>query len=123
MIWSKVALLHLPHSRTNQAALYSYALQWLVVLPLEVIAASFTISYWNQDIGKAMFATLFLAIIVAINLMTVKGYGEAEFIFSITKVTAVVGFMYDYANPCALTSRLPNLTTMLICLPPVYSGL
>lgn len=27
----------------------------------------------------------------------VKGYGEAEFLFSIIKVIAVIGFMYDNA--------------------------
>lgn len=43
--------------------------------------------------NKAIFVTIFLIIIVAINLSGVKGYGEAEFIFAIVKVTAVVGFM------------------------------
>lgn len=32
--------------------------------------------------------------IVVINLFGIKGYGEAEFIFSTIKVTAIVGFMY-----------------------------
>lgn len=31
--------------------------------------------------------------IITINLFGVKGYGEAEFIFAIIKVTAVIGFM------------------------------
>lgn len=30
---------------------------------------------------------------VAINLFGVKGYGEAEFIFAVIKVTAVIGFI------------------------------
>lgn len=72
---------------------HSYALQWLIVLPLEIIAASITISYWNGTINKAVFVTIFLAVIIAINLFGVRGYGEAEFIFAIIKVTAVIGFM------------------------------
>jgi yeast amino acid transporter len=42
---------------------------------------------------QAIFVTLFLIVIVIINLFGVKGYGEAEFVFAILKVTAVIGFM------------------------------
>lgn len=68
-------------------------MQWLAVLPLEIIAASLTISYWNGDLSRAIFVTVFLSVIVFINLFGVKGYGEAEFTFSLIKVTAVIGFM------------------------------
>ena len=71
----------------------SYAMQWLGVLPLEIIAASQTIGYWDDSLTKAIFVTVFLVTIFAINLFGVKGYGEAEFVFSIIKVVAVVGFM------------------------------
>ncbi len=70
-------------------------MQWLVVLPLEIIAASITIDYWDSH-GKydhAIFVTIFLVVIISINLFGVKGYGEAEFVFSIIKVIAVIGFM------------------------------
>ncbi|OLN94342.1 General amino-acid permease GAP1 [Colletotrichum chlorophyti] len=72
---------------------WNYALQWLIVLPLEIIAASITITYWDKTITKAMFVTVFLIGIIAINLFGVKGYGEAEFLFSIIKVIAVIGFI------------------------------
>jgi yeast amino acid transporter len=71
----------------------SYAMQWLGVLPLEIIAASQTIGYWDDSIPKAVFVTIFLVVILCINLFGVRGYGEAEFVFSIIKVVAVVGFM------------------------------
>ncbi|KAK4230538.1 amino acid permease-domain-containing protein [Podospora fimiseda] len=72
---------------------WNYALQWLIVLPLEIIAASITVGYWNTHIDRSVFVTLFLAAIVTINLFGVKGYGEAEFIFSIIKVVAIIGFI------------------------------
>ncbi|KAI8235253.1 General amino-acid permease GAP2 [Colletotrichum sp. SAR 10_96] len=72
---------------------WNYALQWLIVLPLEIIAASITITYWDGRITKAIFVTIFLVGIIAINLFGVNGYGEAEFIFSIIKVIAVIGFI------------------------------
>lgn len=72
----------------------SYCLQWLFILPLEIIAGAFTITYWNPHLPKAIFVAIFLLAIVVINLFGIKGYGEAEFVFSIIKVTAVIGFMY-----------------------------
>lgn len=74
----------------------SYALQWLVALPLEVIAGALTVEYWNSSLSKAIFVTIFLFMIAVINLFGIKGYGEAEFVFSTIKVTAIVGFMCVY---------------------------
>lgn len=72
---------------------FSYAFQWLFALPLEVIAGALTIQYWNDKLPKAIFVTIFLLSIAVINLFGIKGYGEAEFIFSTMKITAIVGFM------------------------------
>ncbi|CAM1506824.1 Fc.00g064650.m01.CDS01 [Cosmosporella sp. VM-42] len=72
---------------------WNYALQWLIVLPLEIIAASLTISYWDEQITRAIFVSIFLFTVILINMFGVKGYGEAEFIFSIIKVVAVIGFI------------------------------
>ncbi|KAJ5242404.1 General amino-acid permease GAP2 [Penicillium citrinum] len=72
---------------------WNYAMQWLVVLPLEIVAASITIDYWNPGISNAAWVAIFWVMIVTINLFGVRGYGEAEFVFSIIKVVAVVGFI------------------------------
>jgi amino acid transporter len=68
-------------------------LQWLATLPLELVAASIVIQYWNETVSPAVFITVFLVIITVINLFGVKGYGEAEFVFSMIKVVAVIGFI------------------------------
>jgi amino acid transporter len=75
---------------------WNYALQWLVVLPLEIVAATFTIEFWTKNtkvVDNNVYVTIFLVLIVIINLFGVKGYGEAEFIFAIIKITAVIGFI------------------------------
>ncbi|EXJ88072.1 AAT family amino acid transporter [Capronia coronata CBS 617.96] len=74
---------------------WNYALQWLVTLPLEIVAASLTLQFWpgSRDTNSAAWVTIFLAVIIAINFFGVKGYGEAEFVFSIIKVLAVLGFI------------------------------
>lgn len=73
----------------------SYALSWLVTLPLEIVAASITVAYWPgaQSVNPAAWVTIFLVVIISINLFGVRGYGEAEFVFSIIKVVAILGFM------------------------------
>ncbi|KAL6716338.1 histidine permease [Lecanora helva] len=72
---------------------WNYAMQWLVVLPLEVVAAAITVQYWGSQISPAVWVTIFLTLIIGINLFGVRGYGEAEFIFSIVKIIAVIGFI------------------------------
>jgi amino acid transporter len=75
--------------------IYSYALNWLVTLPLELTAASITVSFWPgaKTVSPAAFVVIFWLVIVVINFFGVRGYGEAEFVFSIIKVVAVVGFI------------------------------
>jgi len=77
------------------AMAWNYALSWLVTLPLEIVAASITMSFWPgaRATNPAAWVTIFLLVIISINLFGVKGYGEAEFVFSIIKITAVVGFI------------------------------
>ncbi|KAH8595999.1 amino acid permease/ SLC12A domain-containing protein, partial [Bisporella sp. PMI_857] len=74
---------------------WNYAMQWLVVLPLEIVAASITLGFWPgaQDTNPAAWVTIFLVVIVLINFFGVRGYGEAEFVFSIVKIIAVIGFI------------------------------
>ncbi|DAA75158.1 TPA_exp: Uncharacterized protein A8136_1909 [Trichophyton benhamiae CBS 112371] len=72
---------------------WNYALQWLVVFPLEIVAASVTVSYWSTSLSPALWVTIFYVLIFVINLFGVRGYGEAEFIFSIVKVISVVGYI------------------------------
>jgi len=64
-----------------------------VVLPLEIIAGALTVRYWNPSIPPSVFVSIFLAVIVVINLMGIRGYGEAEFLFAIVKIVAIIGCM------------------------------
>lgn len=72
---------------------WNYSLQWLIGLPLELVAGAITINFWNDKINSAAWVTLFYLLIAFINVFGVKGYGEAEFVFSLIKVVAVVGFV------------------------------
>lgn len=63
-------------------------------MPLEIVAATLVLQFWTNDsINNNAFVAIFLVLIIGINLFGVKGYGEAEFVFSIIKVVAVIGWI------------------------------
>ncbi|EDO18249.1 hypothetical protein Kpol_543p78 [Vanderwaltozyma polyspora DSM 70294] len=73
---------------------FNYMFQWLVALPLEIVAASITVDYWETPVRYTDgFVALFWLVVVIINMFGVRGYGEAEFVFSLIKVIAVIGFI------------------------------
>lgn len=70
-----------------------YAMSWLISLPSELVACALTIQYWNTSVNPAVWVAIFYVVIISINLFGVKGYGEVEFLLSIIKVIAVIGFI------------------------------
>jgi amino acid transporter len=60
------------------------------------MAASMTLNYWSgaRSVNPCAWVTIFFVTIIAINFFGVRGYGEAEFVFSIIKVVAILGYMY-----------------------------
>jgi len=72
----------------------SYVFQWLITLPLELVASSITLQYWGNPLkNHASWVTIFLVLIVAINILGVKRFADFEAGFSVMKVLAIVGFM------------------------------
>jgi amino acid transporter len=72
---------------------WNYAMQAMAVFPFELVAAGLTVQFWNSNIPSAVFVTIFWLAVVIVNLVGVRGYGEVEFVLSIIKVTAVIGFI------------------------------
>ena len=72
---------------------WNYALQWACVLPLELTTCGITIQYWNADISVAVWVSVFIILIIIINLFGALGYAEEEFFASTFKLTATVIFM------------------------------
>jgi amino acid transporter len=75
---------------------WQYAISWLTVLPFEISAACNIIHYWpgSAGINNAAWIVPLLVALVAIQLFGVKGYGEVEFVLSIIKIAACIGFMF-----------------------------
>ncbi|KAL6940258.1 glyceraldehyde-3-phosphate dehydrogenase 1 [Hanseniaspora vineae] len=76
------------------AANWNYLMAGLAVLPLEIVSASITVNFWGTPKRyRDGFVALFWVVIVSINMFGVRGYGEAEFLFSVIKVSCVLGFI------------------------------
>ncbi|WP_322048445.1 amino acid permease [Paraburkholderia sp. J67] len=66
---------------------------WVLVVPLEATAAAHILNGWLPEVPVWQFSVLVTAALTAVNLASVKNYGEMEFWFSIIKVTAILLFI------------------------------
>lgn len=90
--WLEVGLLSLP--RSLPLTIPSYALQWLLTLPLELVAASIALQYWGNPLRHhSVWVTFFLLGIVTINVFGVRWFALAEVVLSLIKVIAIAIFM------------------------------
>jgi lysine-specific permease len=73
---------------------WNYWYNWAITVAVDLVAAQLVISYWI-DLGSYswLWSFLFLSIIFCLNYISVKGFGEAEFWFSLIKVVTVVIFI------------------------------
>jgi amino acid transporter len=71
--------------------LYFYSLGILV--PYEITAAGLVIEYWSPPVNIAVWITIMIIVIVGLNALPVKFYGETEFWFAGTKVIMMVGLL------------------------------
>lgn len=72
---------------------WNYWYNWAITVAFELVAVQFIMKFWFPDIPGFYWSAIFLAIIFAINALTVKGFGESEFLFSLIKVLAILIFI------------------------------
>ena len=72
---------------------WNYWYNWAITVAFELVAVQFIMKFWFPDIPGFYWSALFLGIIFAINSLTVKGFGETEFLFSLVKVIAIIIFI------------------------------
>ncbi|TIA32589.1 AAT family amino acid transporter [Aureobasidium pullulans] len=77
------------------ACAWEYAISWLTVLPYEISAAVNIIHYWpgSQHINSSAWIVPLLVALVIIQFFGVRGYGEVEYVLSLMKILACIGFM------------------------------
>jgi len=73
---------------------WQFWFQTAITAPVEVVAASIVIQYWDQNNDHlAIYVAVFLVGMIAINLAGVKYFGEFEFWFAFIKIAAVLGLI------------------------------
>ena len=76
-----------------------FALGWMywyiftITVPAEITAASLVVQYWNPPVNVAVWITIFMIVIIALNCFPVKYYGETEFWFASLKVIGILGLL------------------------------
>ncbi len=78
----------------------------VLVIPLEATAAAIILHSWFPDIATWVFALTITAALTSSNLLKVAYYGELEFWFALTKITAIIIFICIGA--AAIMGFLPN---------------
>ncbi|KAG0063604.1 hypothetical protein BGZ89_009763 [Linnemannia elongata] len=75
---------------------YCYLTNWLLTVPAELSASSLVISFWLPE-GSSfplwVVPCIIIVVLVVINFLGVKMYGEAEYWFSILKVVTIIVFI------------------------------
>ncbi|MCW2254265.1 lysine-specific permease [Providencia alcalifaciens] len=72
---------------------WNYWYNWAVTIAVDLVAAQLVMMYWFPDTPGWIWSAIFLAIIFLLNYISVKGFGEAEYWFSLIKVVTVVIFI------------------------------
>jgi L-asparagine permease len=74
---------------------WMYFLNWAMTAIVDVTAVAIYVKFWSAftDVPQWILALVALAIVLALNLVSVKVFGEMEFWFAIIKVLALVAFL------------------------------
>ncbi|GAA4031932.1 amino acid permease [Allokutzneria multivorans] len=71
-----------------------YWVNWAMTGIAEITAVAIYVSLWAPDFPRWATALITLVVLLGVNLLSVKLFGELEFWFSVIKVTAIVVFLF-----------------------------
>jgi lysine-specific permease len=72
---------------------WNYWYNWAITIAAELAAVTMIMKFWFPDTPSLIWSALFLAIMFFLNYMSVRGFGEAEYWFSLVKVVTVIVFL------------------------------
>ncbi|MFC9601316.1 amino acid permease [Peribacillus butanolivorans] len=64
-----------------------------MIVALELSAAGLIMKFWLPHVPSIIWSVTFLSLIFSLNFLSVRGYGEAEYWFSIIKVATIIVFL------------------------------
>jgi lysine-specific permease len=72
---------------------WNYWFNWAITIAAEIAAANLIVKYWLPGSSSLLWSVLFLGIMLLINYLSVRVYGESEYWFSFIKVVTVIIFI------------------------------
>ena len=72
---------------------WNYWYNWAITIAAEIAAVSLIMKYWFPDSSSIIWTILFIAVVLAFNLLSVRVFGEAEYWFAMIKVGTVIVFI------------------------------
>jgi lysine-specific permease len=72
---------------------WNYWFSWAITLAAELVAGALIVKFWFPAANSSVWAMGFFALLLALNLLSVKAYAEAEYWFSSIKVVTVLIFV------------------------------
>lgn len=72
---------------------WNYWYNWAITIAAELVAGSLIMKYWFPDVSGFVWSVLFLALILGLNILSSKAYGESEYWFAGIKVVTVLVFL------------------------------
>ena len=72
---------------------WNYWYNWAITIAAELAAVSLIMKFWFPDTPSIIWSSICLAIMFLINYLSVKGFGETEYWFSLIKVVTVIIFI------------------------------
>ncbi|MGU2443372.1 amino acid permease [Burkholderia cenocepacia] len=72
---------------------WTYWYSWAVTIAIELVAAQIVMRYWFPSVPGVWWGAGFLVLIFLLNTLSVRGFGESEYWFSLIKVVTVIAFI------------------------------
>jgi lysine-specific permease len=72
---------------------WNYWFSWSITLAAELVAGALIVQFWFPHSNSALWALGFFSVLLALNLMSVRAYAEAEYWFAGIKVVTVIIFL------------------------------
>jgi lysine-specific permease len=72
---------------------WNYWLSWTVTLAAELVAGALIVQFWFPQSNSTLWVMGFFALLLALNLLSVRAYAEAEYWFASIKVVTVIIFL------------------------------
>lgn len=76
-----------------------FALGWnywyttAITVPADLVASTLIMKYWFPDSPSILWSALFLGLLLILNVLSVKAYGESEYWFAGIKVISIIVFL------------------------------